>query len=236
MCDPYSLAIMVGSKLASSALSGQAAHQVGRARQQVEQNAENDLQKYRSAATQSYNQSFDASTPGAIQAGMDKAVADRGAIYQNAIPDAQTIVPAAGSAAAKGSIAKALAVGNAYSKNLAVKRAGSEGFGAATANRDLTLDKSATDIGVQGNFARGRQALVPLQFQVANNAGARNANLAGIVDALGNVGAMASGPITGSAPGYDASSGITWNMARVPSSIGVNAARAAQSFGPYLPA
>lgn len=214
MCDPVSIALAVVPKLISTIFENQAANDVSKARASVVNQTTNDINKYRATARNQYNQSLNSATPQSIQQGMDQATAQRGADYEAAVKDPQNIVSPNASGAAIRSISSALAKGQQFSRDQALRKAATEAYGAAGLNRDLVMDEAGAKIGVQGDFARGREQVANLQLENANHAGDGAARMAGLVDAAGDVAGAAYGPISGEAPGYDVSSGIRWNTAR----------------------
>lgn len=210
MCDPVSLGIMGGAKVASTVLQAKAASAVKQKREQAIAATDADLNKYAQVSRQSYGQSFDASTPEAMTAAIDDARQARTADYQGAIMNPQTIVPDAASSAAKNAIADALTKSTAFSKDLAARKAAAEAFGAASATRDLTQQKAGQVIDTQGDFARGRTQVGQLQLAAADRAGDKYANLAGLADALGTIGS--AGYSFATSPSVV--SGIKWNPAQ----------------------
>lgn len=218
MCfDPVSLAIMGGTKLASSYAQNKAAKAVDKKRKGVIAATNRDLEKYSANARKDYSKSFDASTPEALAKAMEEARLARTADYQAGIAAPTVINPETGSDAAKKAIAKALLSGTAYSKDLAARRAAAEAYGAAGANRDITQRRASQGIGIQGGFADGRTRLSELELEDANRAGDKWANIAGIVDAIGTVAGAGYGYGSGAGwwGGLDPKTGITWNSGRV---------------------
>lgn len=210
MCDPVSLAIGGTTKVASNYFQRKAEKKVKRAREGVKARADADLAGYRDAARQNYRESLDSATPGAINAGMAAAEANRDASYQAAIQDAPTIVNENSSDAAKRAIIKAVQTGKVNSRELARRRAAVEGYGDAAIMRDITMGRAGQGIAQNADFARGRANVAELELEDANNAGRKYADIAGLIDGLGTIAGAAYGMYGGGTPGkiiYDAPAG-----------------------------
>lgn len=194
MCDPVTLAIAAASTLGSSYLQNKAANDVSSKRSQVINNTNADLDKYRANAQGSFDNSLQAASPAALAQGAADATAQRTAAYTQNIKQ-DDLLPTQNNAsdAAKRAIVSALATGEDNAKETAARRAIVDAYGDSTFNRNIALNRNSQNINTQGNFATGREGVSQLQLADANHAGDADANLAGIVAALGTVAGAAYG-------------------------------------------
>lgn len=206
MCDPVSLAIMAGTKLASSYLENKAAKKVNSARSGVIERNIADQKKYQAISQAALNTSQQVSGRPAIDQATADAAAANTTAYQAPINPGE-LLPGQGNSsdAVKQAIVGALTSGVNNAKQTAGQKALLDAYGNATFNRDLTVNRSAGDIATQNNFGAGRAGLVPLQLEAANRAGDRYSSMAGFVNALGTVagagyGAGAGNSITSRLP------------------------------------
>lgn len=194
MCDPVSIAIAVGSQLASSALQSQAQKKVSKARSGVVQRNIADQKKYRQASQQALETSQTSASRPAMETAATEAEAERGAKYQAGITGGE-LLPGQGdtSSAVKQAIVGALTTGEGRSREEARNKAVLDAYGDVLFGRDVTMGRSGQQIQQQADFGRGRQSVMPLELEAANRAGDKLAGMAGLVSGLGSLGSAAYG-------------------------------------------
>lgn len=193
MCDPFSLAVMGGTKIASNMLQQKAEKAVRKKREGAVNAAEGDIRKFTAAARKDYNKSVDAASPEGMAQAAEAARLARAASYDAMIEDPQAMVSDNASDAAKRAIVSALMQANTTSRNRAKARAAAEAYGAAGFGRDVTMGRAAGAIAQQADFAKGRTNVLDYELEAANSAGDKYANLAGLVDGLGAIGSAVAG-------------------------------------------
>lgn len=198
MCDPASLALIVGSTLASSAIQGQAADKVSGARNSAITAEQADLAKYRKTATQALGQSQDAASRPTLDAATQAAQDQREQDYSSVLKP-EDLLPGQGDAsqAVRQSIVNSLGTGTAKAKQDASNKAIVDGYGDATFGRDVNMNRAGQAINTQGNFAAGRANVLPIELDAANHAGDRLQSMAGLVQGLGTAAAIGYGKIPG---------------------------------------
>lgn len=204
---------------AQTVLQSQANNKVDDARSAAQAQENASLSKDRTNAMQSFGQSLETSGAPAVQQNQDANAASREATYDNAIyQPGLTGAQESGSGASKAAIVNALSQATARSKQIAQSKAIVDAYQDTNLNTQIAQQRASQNIGVQGNFAQGAGDLANYDMEVAPAAGAQDRQLAGIVGALGTVATAAAGKfapaIAGSGPGYDPTTGVTWQAGR----------------------
>ena len=216
--DPISIGIMLGTKAMSGFLQNKAQDAVISKRRSVYDAAEKDIGKFRARATQDLQKSIQKGGAESIQAQQTKDVEAREKKYTDTIQQ-EDLMPAQkrGSEASIRAIASALDEAFATSKDRAGRKARLDAYGDTLLDRDITYGRSRQNIAQQGNYSSGRANVAQAELADANSAGAKYANLAGLVDAVGTIGSAASGFGAGQGwwGGLDPKTGINWKGPRV---------------------
>lgn len=210
MCDPVTIAIALGTQLASTALQNKAASKVSKARAAAIRGTNADLDRYRATATEALQRSSDASSRDAIDQATADATANRTEAYQAPVK-MDDLLPGQGNSsdAVKQSIVNTLTGGVQKSQDLGRRRGAFDAYGDATFNRDVAMHRGGQEINQQGNFSTGRSSILPIELEAANNAGSKYAALAGIVNAAGTVAGAGYGKFASSPSMYNTGSGST---------------------------
>lgn len=238
MCDPISLGIGGATKGASMYMQKKAAKKVEKKRAGVRENVRRDVEGMRDDSRAALEASKAAAGPGAIQAGMAQAEADRTADYQAGVDsDPQAIITDNSSAAVKNNFAKQLAAAVAGARDKAQRRAAFEAYGATAFGRDIMMNRHGQRIDRNATDARRRAEIGEMELEEANSAGEKYANLAGLIDAAGMIGGAAYGAGAGSGMwgGKDPLTGITWNSGRAAAMAQPQGPVNPNYFGPYRP-
>lgn len=235
MCDPVSLAITAATALGSSALQGAASKKVNSARDATMQAEQNDLAGYRAKAIQALGTSEDASSRPAMDTATQAAQNARTQDYTAAL-NPETLLPGQGNAsdAVKQQIVSSLSTGASKANQQATNKAAIDAYGDSTFRRNVALQKAGQQINTQGNFAGGRESVLPVQLAADNHAGDNLQTMAGLVQGIGTAAGMGYGKMV--APKAPVAGGvgqqIIWDTPP-PVEPGFNAATAAKNYLSY---
>ena len=237
MCDPVTIATMVGTKLASAALENKAANEVDNERASALRANYKKLDESRSKSAQSYQQSIQKASKDTSDQDMERAVAERETAYEPKMSQTD-LLPGQGdaSAAVKMGVVNALGQGAQKASGNAKRRAAVDSYGDVSLGQNIALARNAGDISLESKNAQGTAALLPLQLNAAASAGDKYSGMADAVNALGTLATAGYeyGAGEGMWGGFDPKTGITWSSGhkmKAPAQGPVDP----NGYGPYSP-
>lgn len=203
MCDPATLALTIGSKIAQQHFQNKAAQDVVDARNAAQQRFFRDVDAQRQKAAGQFQNSLQQVSKPAEQANIEQAIQERAALNQPSF-DTRTLLPGGGdtSNAVKTAIITAQNRGDAEIDEAGQRAAILGAFGDADLRRNIGLLQNANRINTAGNFARGSNTILEAGLADAASAGNRNLSIADAIGGIGTLGSAAAANGAFSAGGF----------------------------------
>lgn len=181
---------------------------------QTRQNANLQQAQLQSQANQVVQKSIKNSTPQTVQSQINKGAADRVSAWQQlnqATTPIASALPATGTDTVTGRAAgRAATAGNAWNTLTADAAAKEGGYGDYKTQQEINNQNANSQLGVINNFSKSDASLLPLETEVASNAGSKLTSWGSILGSLGQLagvagatGAFSSAPV-GTAAGINA--------------------------------